>query len=136
MVSLDFSKLDLVPLDSAEQIRDRWLRPFLNSGEQQTPKAFHPYTLQYISCVLRTYPKLMIMEDGVPPIIHPMQVFNRKGSAALANCFSLVRLWHHSAVGSEDIVAETIQREMERLAANYVMSSSTLSEPASVTGLT
>jgi hypothetical protein len=118
-VSLDFSNLDLVPLADADQIRDRWLRPFLAFGEQ-TPKAFHPYTLQYISCVLRTYPKLMVRENGVPPIIHPMQLSNGNSSVALANCYSLVRLWHHSAAGSEHIVAETIQREMARLA-NYVI---------------
>ncbi|KAF2814232.1 uncharacterized protein BDZ99DRAFT_459940 [Mytilinidion resinicola] len=116
-VSLDFSNLDLVPLADADQIRDRWLWPFLAVGEQ-VPKAFHPYTLQYISCVLRTYPKLMVKKNGVPPIIHPMQISDGNSSVALANCYSLVRLWHHSAAGSEHIVAETIQREMERLA-NY-----------------
>jgi hypothetical protein len=63
----------------------------------------------------------MIREDGVPPIIHPMQLAPEYRGVALANCYSLVRLWHHSAAGSEHMVAETIQREMERLAANYVI---------------
>lgn len=130
VVPLDFSSLDLVPLANAEQIRDRWLRPFLAPGERQTLKAFHPYTLQYISCVLRTYPKLMIRDDGVPPIIHPMQLAPGYRGVALANCYSLVRLWHHSAAGSEHMVAETIQREMERLAANYVIPRSSLTELA------
>ena len=119
-VFLDFSNLDLVPLVDADQIRSRWLRPFLAVGEQ-VPKAFHPYTLQYIRCVLRTYPKQMVEKNGVPPIIHPMQISDGNSSVALANCYSLVRLWHHRAAGSEHIVAETVQREMERVA-NYVLS--------------
>lgn len=122
-VSLDFSNLDLVPLADADQIRDRWLRPFLAVGEQVS-KAFHPYTLLYISCVLRTYPKMMVGKNGVPPIIHPMQMSDGNSSIALANCYSLVRLWHHSAAGSEHVVAETIEREMERLA-SYVIPSLT-----------
>ncbi|KFY36843.1 hypothetical protein V495_07573 [Pseudogymnoascus sp. VKM F-4514 (FW-929)] len=116
-VYLDFSNLDLVPLADADQIRDRWLRPFL-AVRGQVPKAFQPYTLLYIRCVLRTYPKMMVEKNGVPPIIHPMQMSDGNRSVALANCYSLVRLWHHSAVGSEHVVAETIEREMERLA-NY-----------------
>lgn len=124
-ISLDFSNLDLVPLPDADQIRDRWLRPFLVDGEQ-VPKAFHPYTLSYISCVLQTYPKMMVGKTGVPPIIHPMQMSNGNSSVALANCYSLVRLWHHSAPGSEHVVAETIEREMARLA-SYVIPSLTKS---------
>ncbi|OWZ42667.1 hypothetical protein C368_03525 [Cryptococcus neoformans 125.91] len=113
--SLDFSNLDLVPLANAEQIRVRWLRPFLAVGEQ-VPKIFHPYTLQFINCVLRTYPKQMIEENGFPPIIHPIQMADGCTPVALANCYSLIRLWQHRAPGSEGIVAETIQREMNRLA--------------------
>lgn len=118
--SLDFSNLDLVPLADADQIRDRWLRPFFSVGEQ-VPKIFLPYTLQYISCVLRAYPRQMTEENGIPPIFHPMQIAEGSSPVALANCYSLVRLWQHRATGSEAIVAETIQREMDRLA-HYVSS--------------
>ncbi|GJN75942.1 hypothetical protein PLICBS_010052 [Purpureocillium lilacinum] len=112
--TLNFDSVDLVPLAGADQIRDRWLRPFLAvTGQQEVPKAFHPYTLQYMSCVLRTYPKQMA-SDSVPPFIHPAQMTT--GHVALANCYSLVRLWHHRAAGSEAIVADTVQREMDRLA--------------------
>jgi hypothetical protein len=113
LTSLDFSHLDLVPLANADHIRDRWLRPFLDVGDR-VPKAFQPYTLQYMSCVLRTYPKQMAGDD-VSPMIHPMQLSDGTPTA-LANCYSLVRLWHHRADGSEGIVAETVGREMDRLA--------------------
>lgn len=112
--SLDFSNLDLLPLGDAEQIRLRWMRPFFTIGDQPL-KTFHPYTLQYITCVLRAYPKQMTEDNGLPPIIHPMQMAKGRTPVTLANCYSLIRLWHHRAPGSDDIVAGTIQREMNRL---------------------
>ena len=72
-VSVDFSNLDLLPLGDAEQIRLRWMRPFFAVGDQLL-KTFHPYKLQYITCVLRAYPKQMTEDSGLPPIIHPMQM--------------------------------------------------------------
>ncbi|RJE26819.1 C6 finger domain protein [Aspergillus sclerotialis] len=111
---LDFLNLDLVPLTDAEKIRDRWLQNYLPAPDQ-IPKAFHPHTLQYISCVLRTYPKQMISGSRIPPFIHPLQLSGQNVPVALANCYSLVRLWEHRAPGSEAIVATTIQQEMERL---------------------
>lgn len=113
LASLSFSDLDLVPLADADEIRDRWLRPFVDVGTL-VPKSFHPYTLQYMSCVLRTYPGRMV-GDGVPPMIHPVQLMGG-APTALANAYSLVRLWHNRADGSDGIVAETIGREMDRLA--------------------
>lgn len=111
--SLNFSDLDLVPLAGADEIRDLWLRPFLDVGAP-VPKSFHPHTLQYMCCVLRTYPRQMV-GDGVPPMIHPMQLMGG-APTALANAYSLVRLWNNRADGSDGIVAETIGREMDRLA--------------------
>ena len=114
--SLDFSNLDIVPFANADNIKDRSLRPFL-AVEEQVPKAFHPFTLQYITCILRTYVR-QIAGKCVPPIIHPMQVSGGITSIALANCYSLVQLWHHHEAGSEAMVSETIQREMDRLASH------------------
>ena len=115
--SLDFSKLDIVPFPDTDHTKDLLLGPFL-AIDEQVPKTFHPFTFQYISCVLRTYVK-QIAGKYVPPVIHPTQVSGEITSVALANCYSLVRLWHHHEAGSETMVAETIQREMTRLA-NYV----------------
>ena len=113
-ISLDFLNLDLVPLPDAEKIRDRWLQTYLPTPDQ-IPKTFHPHTLQYISCVLRTYPKQMITGSRIPPFIHPLHLSGQNVPVALANCYSLVRLWEHRAPGSEAIVATIIQQEMERL---------------------
>lgn len=123
---LDFTLLDLVPLSDADSIRDRWLRPFLASiaddqdnqqQQQDVPKSFHPYTLQYMNCVLRTYPRLISESDNelLPPFIHPVQIVGKHGGDALANCCSLARLWQQRAAGSDAIVADTVRREMDRL---------------------
>ncbi|WPH01295.1 Hypothetical protein R9X50_00413300 [Acrodontium crateriforme] len=112
--TLDFSHLDHVPLSGADEIQHRWMRPFLATGED-APKAFQPFTLQYISCVLRTYPKQMTRIDTFAPIIHPAQMIDDSTAGPLANCYSLVRMWYFQAPGSDLLVAQTIQREMNRL---------------------
>lgn len=112
--NLDFSNLDLVSITDSAQIRNRWLESFLPS-EDQVPKAFQPYTVQFLTCVLGTYPKYMLRHGGIPPIIHPLQVADQQLPVPLANCYSLVRMWETRARGSEAIVTATVQREMERL---------------------
>ncbi|KAL2007381.1 hypothetical protein VTN00DRAFT_8819 [Thermoascus crustaceus] len=112
--SLDFSDLDLVSITDSAQIRNRWLESFLPS-EDQVPKAFQPYTVQFLTCVLGTYPKYMLRHGGIPPIIHPLQIGGQQLPVPLANCYSLVRMWETRARGSEAIVTATVQREMERL---------------------
>ncbi len=90
------------------------MRQFLAAPEQ-SHKKYHPYTLQYIGCVLRTYPKQMTEDNGIPPFIHPMQMAGGGMAVAMANCYSLIRMWYHRVPMSEGVVAETIQREMVRL---------------------
>jgi hypothetical protein len=112
--NLNFSDLDLIPIADSTHIRNRWLEAFLPS-ENQVQKTFLPYTVQFISCVLASYPKYMLRDGCVPPIIHQSQVNTKELPLALANCYSLVRMWETRAVGSEEIVTSTVQREMERL---------------------
>ncbi|GAD91571.1 hypothetical protein CNBE1820 [Paecilomyces variotii No. 5] len=111
---LDFANLDLVSIADSTQIRNRWLETFLPS-DNQIPKTFLPYTVQFLSCVLGSYPKYMLRDACVPPIIHGLQVDTNELPLALANCYSLVRMWETRAAGSEAIVTSTVQREMERL---------------------
>ncbi|KKK18307.1 hypothetical protein P175DRAFT_0481575 [Aspergillus ochraceoroseus IBT 24754] len=115
---LDFTKVDLVPSQNAENIRDRWLRPYIlpPPGQEETPKLYNPFTLQYISRVLSTYPHVMLKDGDVPPIIHRCQVSGPTMPVALANCYSLVRMCIQAAPGSEMMVVSTVEKEMERLA--------------------
>ncbi|PYI11944.1 hypothetical protein BO78DRAFT_457212 [Aspergillus sclerotiicarbonarius CBS 121057] len=115
---LDFTSIDLAPSQDAASIRDRWLRPYILPplGQDEVPKVYHPFTLQYISRILTTYPRCMSRDGDVPPIIHRLQVVGRRMPRALANCYSLVRMWGQAAAGSEALVIETVEKEMERLA--------------------
>lgn len=112
---LDFTNFDLVPVADSVEIQNRWLKSFFSSGDQIPRKHFHPHTIQFASCVLRSYPKYMLRDGGMPPFIHPLQVDRRWLPVPLANCYSLVRLWETRVQGSEAIVIDTVKREMERL---------------------
>lgn len=116
--NFDFSALDLVPSPNAEDIRDRWLRPYILPplGREEIPKVYNPLTLQYISRVLSTYPRCMLKHRGLPPIIHHGQIAGKVIPRALANCYALVRMWEQAVPGSEAMVVSTVEKEMERLA--------------------
>lgn len=115
---LDFTAIDLAPSTNAEDIRDRWLRPYIPPplGQNEVPKVYHPSTLQYISRVLSTYPRYMLRNGNIPPIIHHAQVERGEIPHALANCYTLVRMWEQAVPGSEEMVVKTLEKEMERLA--------------------
>lgn len=117
--SFNFVDISLVPSANAGDIRDRWLRPYILPplGQEEIPKVYNPFTLQYISRVLATYPRFMLKDGGLPPIIHWAQITGREMPQSLANCYSLVRLWEQAVPGSEAMVISTVEREMERLAA-------------------
>ncbi|KNG80924.1 C6 finger domain protein [Aspergillus nomiae NRRL 13137] len=118
---LDFRTVDLVPSANAEDIRDRWLRPYILPplGQDEIPKVYHPYTLQYISRILSTYPRFMLKDKDVPPIIHRSQIERKELPRSLANCYSLVRMWEQAVPGSEMMVMSTLEKEMERLAEEH-----------------
>lgn len=114
---LDFTAIDLVPSTNAGDIRDRWMRPYLlpTGGGDHVPKIYQPFTMHYISRILSTYPRCMLEDGGVPPIIHRAQLDGQRMPRALANCYSLVRMWVQAAPGSEEMVVSTLEKEMKRL---------------------
>ncbi|CAG7965270.1 unnamed protein product [Penicillium nalgiovense] len=112
---LTFDHIDLVPMIDAEKIRDRWLQPYLLTATEQVPKLFNPFTVQFVTCVLRSYPNHLLDEKGLPPFIHPLQLNSKAMPRTIANCFSLVRMWMNRVAGSEAIVLSTVRQEMERL---------------------
>jgi hypothetical protein len=78
----------------------------------QRPKLLQLFTVQYLSCVLQTYHKLMLCPGGLPPIIHTLQVVNEQLSKPLANCYTIVHQWED---GNGTAVSLSIQQEMNRL---------------------
>lgn len=112
---LDFGDVDLVPMANAEDIRNRWLQPYFFPATGQLPKLSSPFTVQFLTCVLRSYPNHLLEEKSLPPFIHPLQISNKAMPRTIANCFSLVRMWMNRVAGSEAMVLSTIRQEMERL---------------------
>lgn len=114
-IGLTFDHVELMPMADAENIRDRWLQPYLLTATGQLPKLFSPFTVQFLACVLRSYPNQLLDEKSLPPFIHPLQLNNKPMPRTIANCFSLVRMWMNRVEGSEAIVLSTVRQEMERL---------------------
>lgn len=121
---LDFGDIDLTPTSEADRIRARWLRPYFMAtlDRIEIPKVVLPYTIQFIKRTLRTYPRNMLKDGHVPPIIHQAQVKGSEVPRALANCYSLVRMWEHAVPGSEEVVLSTLKREMDRLSSEVCTS--------------
>ncbi|PLB44864.1 hypothetical protein P170DRAFT_429599 [Aspergillus steynii IBT 23096] len=114
---LDFTNVALRPYANVERMRNELLRCYLLSPPaSEIPEAISPFTVQYISCVLATYPRCMLSDGGLPPLVHRAQVQGQEMPRALANCFSLVRMWYQAVPGSEAMVAGMVEQEMERLA--------------------
>ncbi|WVO17502.1 hypothetical protein L204_105195 [Cryptococcus depauperatus] len=115
---LHFGEIDLTPTSEADDIRTRWIRPYIATtlGQTEIPKIVLPYTVQFMKRILRTYPRNMLKDGHVPPIIHHAQVKGNEMPRALANCYSLVRMREHAVPGSEEIVISTLRGEMDRLA--------------------
>ena len=99
-------------------IRDRWLYSVISA--QTTTCKPDKSTVQFYGQILKTYPEMMLVKDQLPPIIHPWQL-SATGTmpVPLANCFSLVRMWEARCNGAEQLVDETLEREMSRLFDEY-----------------
>lgn len=89
--TLNFQEIDLVPMIDAEEIRDRWLRPYISRSTGQEPKQLSTHIIQYLTCVLKSYLR-NLLNSTPPPFVHSMQ---QMGTCppVLAYCFTLVRAW-------------------------------------------
>ncbi|KAJ5513848.1 hypothetical protein N7463_003400 [Penicillium fimorum] len=112
-VVLDFHQIDLAPMIDAEEIRDRWLRPYLSGSTGQEPKQLNPHTIQYLTCVLKSYLRNQL-NSIAPPFIHSMQ---QSGTCppVLAYCFTLVRTWLTRIPGCEPLVLGAMRAEMRKI---------------------
>lgn len=111
---IDFGNIDLIPITDSASIRNRWLQSFLPDIGQRA-KILLPHTVRYLSCVFRSYSRQLLRPGCFPPFIHPLQIVDGKLPLALANCFSLIRMWVGREHGSDILIAETVKMEMQRL---------------------
>jgi hypothetical protein len=110
----DYTTIDLVSATESALIRDRWLQSFLPTPGQRA-KVLPPHTVQFLSCVFRSYSRKLLRPGSFPPFVNPLQVVEGELPQALANCFSLVRMWVGREQGSDIMVVEIVRSEMERL---------------------
>ena len=89
--ALNFQEIDLVPMVDAEEIRSGWLRPYLSSSTGQEPKQLSAHTIQYLTCVLKSYLR-DLLNSSAPPFVHLMQQV-RTYPPLFTYCFTLVRAW-------------------------------------------
>ncbi|KAJ6542765.1 hypothetical protein B0H19DRAFT_1000510 [Mycena capillaripes] len=100
------------PTLESVRIGSRWLDPII-PPPGGIPKKFTPQTIQYMSRVFKSYATVMVKDDALPPIVHPLQPV--VSQQPLCNCRTLLRMWENKAPGSELLVRDTIWREMNRL---------------------
>ncbi|CAG8910173.1 unnamed protein product [Penicillium egyptiacum] len=110
---LNFQEIDLAPMIDAEEIRDRWLRPYISSSTVQEPKQLNVHTIQYLTCVLKSYLR-NLLNSTPPPFVHSMQ---QMGTCppVLAYCFTLVRAWLTRIPGCEPLILGTMRGEMRKI---------------------
>lgn len=111
---LNFEDINLICTLDPTLIRNRWLADFIPSLSDPV-KVYPPGVSSFVSRVLKTYPSMLLRKGQLPPFIHPSQLAGPDIPTPLANCLSLVRLWDGRVRGSETMVCETIENEMERL---------------------
>jgi hypothetical protein len=110
----NYTTIDLISVTDSALIRDRWLQSFLPTPGQRA-KVLPPHTVQFLSCVFGSYSRKLLRPGSFPPFVNPLQVVEGELPQALANCFSLVRMWVGREQGSDVMVVETVRSEMERL---------------------
>ncbi|KAF8150278.1 hypothetical protein K438DRAFT_1624503, partial [Mycena galopus ATCC 62051] len=88
----------------------RWMDALI-PPEGCIAKKFSPQTVQFMSRVLKSYPKTILNE--LPPVVHPFQ--SAVPQQLLVNCRTLLRMSENKAPGSEMLVRETIRRKMNRI---------------------
>ncbi|KAJ5384247.1 hypothetical protein N7517_002158 [Penicillium concentricum] len=118
---LNFQQIDLVPMVDAEEIRDRWLRPYISSSTGQEPKQLNAHTIQYLICMLKSYIRNHL-NSIAPPFIHAQQ---QAGTCppVLAYCFTLVRTWLTRIPGSEPLIIGAMRVEMKKIEDQGVLQS-------------
>ncbi|KAJ9397761.1 transcriptional regulator family: Fungal Specific TF [Paecilomyces variotii] len=85
-LNLDFSHLDLVSIADSTQIRNRWLESFFPS-DNQIPKTFLPYTVQFLSCVLASYPKYMLRDREMERLIEERESYGQMELLAASQAY-------------------------------------------------
>ncbi|KIX05970.1 uncharacterized protein Z518_03944 [Rhinocladiella mackenziei CBS 650.93] len=112
--ALNFSSLDLVcPID-VDSISNRWLNVYIPVPGQAL-KEYPAHINAFIYRILKSFAAATIGGHGIPPFLHSSQMVDLAISPPLSACLSLVRICQTPLPGSDGVVADILQREMNNL---------------------
>ncbi|KAL2869847.1 Zn(II)2Cys6 transcription factor domain-containing protein [Aspergillus lucknowensis] len=78
------------------------------------------HSMDFIFRVLRSWPRMLADSFQTPPLIHHTQLGDSKNlPMPLANCFTLVKMWHGRCRGAEEMVHRLIVNELNTLLTKY-----------------
>jgi hypothetical protein len=101
-----------------ESIISSYRRQVLLSAARETPSTDHVarHTMHFVIRVLKSWPRMMATHrtSHLPPMIHRLQLADGI-PIALANCYTLAKMWIMHSEGSRDLVQNTIHDEVRRL---------------------
>ncbi|KAL7621468.1 hypothetical protein AAE478_008791 [Parahypoxylon ruwenzoriense] len=112
--TLDFSGLQLVCPINADEISNRWLRPYIPVAAQ-TIKRYPTSVTAFIYRILKSYAAITVRGRGVPKFVHSAQMAALATSPPLSTCLSLARICERPLPGSEEVACDVLQREMNNL---------------------
>ncbi|OJJ97799.1 hypothetical protein ASPACDRAFT_45097 [Aspergillus aculeatus ATCC 16872] len=83
---------------------------------QSPAAALTNHSMEFIFRVLRSWPKMLAGDFQTPPFIHHSYIADGMTlPQSLANCFTLVKMWHGQCRGAEDLVYRLILNEANSL---------------------
>lgn len=113
--TLDLTSLDLTCPINVDEIKNRWLNPYI-PGPDQAIKEYPASVTRFIYRTLKAYAG-MAARGRVLPFIHPALLKAQPEGSPLTTCLSLVQISKSPLPGSENSAALVLQRELENIAA-------------------
>ena len=112
--TLDFSDLELVCPINASEISNRWSNAYMPFPGQMI-KEYPARITKLIFRILKSYAAVAVHGRGIPPFVHSSQIVASSTNAPLSTCLSLVRVCDKPLPGSEVVVGDVLQREMNTI---------------------
>lgn len=121
----DFSNAELslssdlcCPID-ADAISNRWLHSYIPLPGQKH-KQYSASITAFIFRILKSYVAVTVHGHGHPPFVHTSQVMAIATQPPLSTCLTLVRMCDKPLPGSEEVVVNILQKEMEKLYEQHI----------------
>ncbi|KAL4733633.1 hypothetical protein BDV11DRAFT_213617 [Aspergillus similis] len=125
---LDTSTLPSPRCDSAALVANGSAQP----AAESPAAALANHSMEFIFRVLRSWPRMLAENFQTPPFIHHSHVADSKTlPQPLANCFTLVKMWHGQCQGAEDMVHHLVVNELNSILTKL----DDLDEPSLLTAL-